>query len=229
MLRSNDYYNDDGVTYGVERIVERRYYVKKPRLASKRDQLTSTSDLTGYGKKNRQYSAVSSVTAASTICSQCSASTPTYIENLRDQSDTLRSEINDLKNEIEQLQTSQQEFFQQLKTHFQSKPDSTITSLNLGKDQFFFSFFLWFMFLLRVVQPKIAPLQSTTEKTETLDNLPVPLPAGQKSRSTSTESQASSSTSPSSSEPTITTLESANKPNAAVRYYFSFLGLKLNP
>lgn len=145
LLRSNDFYNDDDddhVPYAVERIVERRYYVKKSRLGSKRDQLTSTSDLTVYGRKNRQYSGVSSVTTATTICSQCSTSTPTYIENLRDQSDTLRNEINGLKNEIEQLQTSQQEFFQQLRTHFQSKPDATITPLNFGRSQFCFLLFL---------------------------------------------------------------------------------------
>ena len=101
--------------------------------------MTSTSDLTVFGRKNRQYSAVSSATAATTICSQCLASTPTYVDNLRDQSDTLRHEINDLKNEIEQLQTSQQEFFQQLRTHFQVKPSSTTTaSANLGKIYFYF-------------------------------------------------------------------------------------------
>ncbi len=130
MFRSNNFNN------GVERIVERRYYVKKPKLVSKRDQLTSTSDLKEYGKKNRQLSNVSSVTAATT-CSQCSSSTPTYVENLREQSDSLRNEISELKSEIEHLQTSQQEFFQQLKIHFQSKT----VSPNFGKDYFSFLLF----------------------------------------------------------------------------------------
>jgi len=125
-LRSTDFDNDVG--YGIERIIERRYYVRKPKSLSKCDQLTSTSDLTGYGKKNRQLSGVSSVTAATT-CS-CRSSTPTYVENLRDQSDSLRNEIGELKSEIEQLQTSQQEFFQQFRTFFQSKTGS----LNFGKD-----------------------------------------------------------------------------------------------
>lgn len=104
----------------------------------RRDQLTSTSDLTGYGKKNRQYSGVSSITAATTttMCSRCSSSTPTYVENLRDQSDTLRTEISGLKNEIEQLQASQQELFQQLRGHFQSKSNlpAGASSQNFGED-----------------------------------------------------------------------------------------------
>jgi len=125
-LRPNDFDND--VVYGVERIIERRYYVKKPKLVPRRDQITSTSDLIGYKKKNRQLSGVSSVTAATT-CS-CTSSAPTYVENLRNQSDSLRNEIGELKNEIEQLQTSQQQFFQQFRTFFESK---TVPS-NFGKD-----------------------------------------------------------------------------------------------
>jgi hypothetical protein len=139
--RGNDYDND--AVYGVERIIERRYYVKKPKLVSKRDQLTSTNDLTRSGKKNRQFSGVSSITAAST-CSQCSLSTPTYVENLREQSDSLRHEIRELKNEIEQLQTSQQEFFQQLQTHFQPKTNFT-TAQNSSKDYFCFSLIIFFI------------------------------------------------------------------------------------
>jgi uncharacterized coiled-coil DUF342 family protein len=57
------------------------------------------------------------------------------VENLREQSDSLRYEIRELKNEIEQLQTSQKEFFQQLQTHFQPKTNFT-TSQNSGKDYF---------------------------------------------------------------------------------------------
>ena len=125
------------MSYGVERIIERRYYVRKPRLTSKRNQLTSTTDLTGDGRKHRQYSGVSSATAATTVCSRCSSSTPTYVENLREQSDALRNEIGDLKNEIEHLQTSQQGFFEQLQKHFQAKPGTT-TMPNFGKDLLLF-------------------------------------------------------------------------------------------
>lgn len=99
--------------------------MKKPRLAPRRHQLTSTSDLTTVGSKVRLNSGVSTFTAATTVCSQCQSTTPTYVEDLRDQSDTLRNEISGLKNEIEQLQTTQQEFFQRLEKHFQSKVTST--------------------------------------------------------------------------------------------------------
>lgn len=125
LSRSSDSNNSNHVPYGIERIIERRYYVKKTNSTPKRDQLTSTSDLTGSEKKNRQLSGVSSITAA-TSCSGCSTSAPTYVENLREQSDALRSEIGQLKNEIEHLQTSQQQFFQQFQTHFQT------TSTTLG-------------------------------------------------------------------------------------------------
>ncbi len=139
-LRPNDFDND--VVYSVERIIERRYYVKKPKLVPRRDQITSTSDLIGYKKKNRQLSGVSTVTEVTT-CSQCSTLTPTYVENLREQSDSLRNQISELRDEIEQLQTSQQQFFQQLQTHFQSKP----TSSNSGEDLFSFLLYSYLFFM----------------------------------------------------------------------------------
>jgi TolA-binding protein len=132
---------------GVERIIERRYYVKKSRSALRRDRVTSTSDLKGYGKKNRQLSGVSSATAATTTCSQCSSSTPTYVENLRNQSDTLHNEISELKNEIEHLQTSQEQFFQQLRTQFQLKTNSTTIPQNSGIKIFFLVFSRCLLFM----------------------------------------------------------------------------------
>lgn len=130
--RSSNDFDRDQTPYGVERIIERRYYVKKPRLAPRRNQLTSTSDLTTTGSKNRLHSGVSTFTAATTVCSQCQSTTPTYVEDLRDQSDTLRNEISGLKNEIEQLQVSQQEFFQHLEKHFQATPP--IGTQSSGRD-----------------------------------------------------------------------------------------------
>ncbi len=198
--------------------------MKKPKLVSKRDQLTSTSDLTGSGKKHRQLSGVSTVTAATT-CSQCSSSAPTYVENLREQSDTLRHEIGDLKNEIEQLQTSQQELFQQLRTYFQSKPDRTITTLsqNSGRNDLpFLLLFLWFTYL---VPPTISSVRSPTVN-ETFGNLPVPLPTRQKSRSISTESLASSSTT--TSEPTTSSNQTITEPVAPVSYDFKSLLSKIS-
>lgn len=110
--------------------------MKKPSLTSKRNQLTSTSDLTSTGNKIRQHSGVSTFTGATTVCSNCLSTTPTYVEDLRDQSDTLRNEITGLKSDIEQLQLSQQQFFKQLQNHFQAKSDSTSTTSarNLGLD-----------------------------------------------------------------------------------------------
>ncbi|CAF1560570.1 unnamed protein product, partial [Adineta steineri] len=120
--RSND--SNNGSIYGVERIVERRYYVKKAPSLPKRDQLTSTGDLTQLtGKNKRLLSGDSSITAA-TSCSRCSSSTPTFVETLRDQSDTLRHDISELRCEIEQLQSSQQEFIEQLQSQLKLRTDS---------------------------------------------------------------------------------------------------------
>ena len=116
----------------MERIIERRYYVKKPKLTSKRDQRTSTSDLRRNEERHRQHSGISTVTS----CSQCSSSTPTYVESLRDQSKTLRNEISELKTGLEQLQTSQQEFFEQLQTYMQSEPNAP-TSSQFRKGSYF--------------------------------------------------------------------------------------------
>jgi hypothetical protein len=140
--------NND-VNYGVERIVERRYYVKKPPLISKRDQLTSTSDLTVFAKKTRQISGVSSSLTAASTCSQCTSSTPTFIGDLRDQSHSLRHEISELKSEVEQLQISQKEFFQQVQTQFQSKTGFTTTtsSQNFGKGYFSLKFCLYLFWI----------------------------------------------------------------------------------
>ncbi len=82
------------------------------------------------------------------MCSQCSSSTPTYVENLRDQSDTLRNEISDLKHEIEQLQASQQEFFQKLQIHFPSKSDLTTLTQNLRNNYFNSSFFDLYLYFI---------------------------------------------------------------------------------
>ncbi|CAF4919512.1 unnamed protein product, partial [Rotaria socialis] len=79
------------------------------------NQLTSTTDLTKYREKTRLISRVSSLTAATTY-SRGSTSTPAFLENLHQQSDLLRHGINDLRNDIEQLQTSQDQFFQQMKS-----------------------------------------------------------------------------------------------------------------
>jgi TolA-binding protein len=139
---------DNQVVCGVERIVERRYYVKKSKLTPKHDQLTSTTDLTGNGKKYRQLSGVSTLTATTTECSQCSSSTPTYVENLQNQSNSLRNEISGLKGDIEQLQTSQQKFFRQLQTQFQSKTVVTPTAAqNPGKKDYFLLFCRYLLFI----------------------------------------------------------------------------------
>ncbi|CAF1460861.1 unnamed protein product [Adineta steineri] len=130
--RSND--SNNGSIYGVERIVERRYYVKKQSSLPKRDQLTSTGDLTQLtGKNKRLLSGDSSITAA-TSCSRCSSSTPTFVETLRDQSDTLRHDISELRCEIEQLQSSQQEFIEQLQSQLKLRTDSQPTPQKFGNN-----------------------------------------------------------------------------------------------
>lgn len=119
--------------YGPERIVERRYYVKKAQLVPRRDQLTSTTDLTESGIKARQLSGVSSMSG----CSQCSSTAPDFLENLRNESTLLRNEIGELKTEIEYLQTSQETFFEQFKMQFQPKANSVTTLQSLSKNEFF--------------------------------------------------------------------------------------------
>jgi hypothetical protein len=130
-FRSPEVENHDAF-HAVERIVERRYYVKKVPTKPKRDQLTSTTDLTASGKKNRLLSGMSSVTATSSACSHCLSSTPTYIENLREQSDSLRHGFTELKNEIEHLLSSQQDFFQQLEARIPVQPSTQVTTTNSG-------------------------------------------------------------------------------------------------
>ncbi|CAF1637265.1 unnamed protein product [Adineta ricciae] len=103
----------------VERIVERRYYIKKIPQKPKRNQLTSTTDLRTLGKKERLPSGISSATATSSGCSRCSTSTPTYVEALREQSDSLRHDFTELRSEIEQLLASQHMLFEQLQTKIQ--------------------------------------------------------------------------------------------------------------
>ena len=143
--RLNELNND--ALYGVERIVERRYYVKRPRLVPKCNRLTSTSDLTESGKKIRQLSSFSKETTEST-CSRCPSSVPSYRGGLRHRSDLIRNEISELKNEIEQLQISQQEFFRRLQTQLQSKLNSAKASPHLGKyDHSFFFFNLCLFFI----------------------------------------------------------------------------------
>ncbi|UJR32002.1 hypothetical protein I4U23_019472 [Adineta vaga] len=117
----------DNTNCGVERIVERRYYVKKMPPRPNRDQRTSTSDLRLVGKKTRLSSGVSSITATSSASSRYSSSVPSYIENLREQSNSLRHDFVELKNEIEQLLVSQQDFFQQLQTQIPPKTENTQT------------------------------------------------------------------------------------------------------
>ncbi|CAF1064750.1 unnamed protein product [Rotaria sordida] len=184
------------VVYGVERIVERRYYVKKPKPVSKRNQITSTDDFKEYERKIRQLSGESSVTEATTVTtatsySQCSSSTPTYVESLRNQSVLLRDEISELKDEIQQLQTSQKEFFEQLKLQSQSSINSTTASQNL-------------------VRQNVVPSKPSSEKKPLFVNVPLPSTNGQRSRSVSTESIMTSSreTTPNSE----LTLESTSKP-----------------
>ncbi len=215
-FRSND--SDNDASYGAERIIERRYYVKKSKSVSKCDQLTSTSDLTVYEKKNRQLSGVSSVTAATT-CS-CTSSASTYVENLRNQSDSLRNEIGELKNEIEQLQTSQQQFFQQFQTFFQSKTAPS----NFGKD--YFSFLVLCIYFLFVAPPAISPLRSPTDKNTTFIKPSVPSTTNQRARSVSTESDSSSEEVTISGKSTPIQ-QTAVRVAAAVRFYFSFLISKI--
>lgn len=136
---SSEDFDDDNLVYGPERIVERRYYIRNSASLPKRDQFTSTTDLRLCGSKIRQLSGESSITAP-TIYSQCSASTPTYAENLRYQSDILRNEINVLKHEIGQLQASQERFFTQIETQFQSNINPATATETLGKHYFCFCF-----------------------------------------------------------------------------------------
>lgn len=136
-LRASAPYADD---VAAERIVERRYYVKKSKSLSKSDQLTSTSDLSRYlhhhGRKHRQHSGVSSTNEGSgSSCSGCSssASNPSYVEQLRQQSDSLKEEIRNLKSEIEHLHVSQDKFFAQFKSQLPAKPESRRSSQSSGK------------------------------------------------------------------------------------------------
>ena len=99
----------------VERIVERRYYVKKAKPTATVNQLTSTTDLNCYEKRLRQFSAISSITAASDPCSQCNTSKPAYVEEFREQSESLRREILELKTEIQHLHSTQGYFLQQFR------------------------------------------------------------------------------------------------------------------
>ncbi|CAF4666674.1 unnamed protein product [Rotaria sp. Silwood1] len=174
--RSNVFNND--IAYGLERIIERRYYVRKPQQISKRNQLTSTDDLKEYIKKPRQLSGVSSVTVdtALTSNSQYTSTTPTYLEEIHNQSNLLRDEISELKDEIERLQTSQQDFFEQLKLQFQSNNiNSTTKTKNL-------------------VPSKTSSRKSSLEQKPLFSNIPIRSTNGQRSNSPSHESVASSST-----------------------------------
>ncbi|CAF4231608.1 unnamed protein product [Rotaria socialis] len=65
---------NNSVTYGPERIIERRYYINKAASLSKRNQLTSTTDLTKYREKTRLISRVSSLTAATTYSRESESS-----------------------------------------------------------------------------------------------------------------------------------------------------------
>ncbi|CAF3185988.1 unnamed protein product [Rotaria sp. Silwood2] len=196
--RSNGFNN-----YGVERIIERRYYVKKLKEMPKCNQITSTDDLKEFTKRNRQLSGISSVaTTTATSYSQCSSSTPTFIENIRNQSNLLRDEISELKDDIEQLQTSQQEFFQQLKVQLQPNINSTIKSEN-------------------IVRPIVVSPKQSLEKKSLFSNVPVPSTDDKRSRSISTVSIASSSSRATTVNSELTP-NSANKSTRAISLNFLF-------
>ncbi|CAM4861800.1 unnamed protein product [Rotaria socialis] len=184
---------NNSVTYGPERIIERRYYINKAASLSKRNQLTSTTDLTKYREKTRLISRVSSLTAATTY-SRGSTSTPAFLENLHQQSDLLRHGINDLRNDIEQLQTSQDQFFQQMKSQFQSNTNTTATSQSF-------------------VQPAVLSGQLLPENKQSPNRTVIPSSNSQRARSVSTASVAPSAAS--SSEYSDLTLKIANKANVA--------------
>ncbi|CAF3382481.1 unnamed protein product [Rotaria socialis] len=184
---------NNSVTYGPERIIERRYYINKAASLSKRNQLTSTTDLTKYREKTRLISRVSSLTAATTY-SRGSTSTPVFLENLHQQSDLLRHGINDLRNDIEQLQTSQDQFFQQMKSQFQSNTNTTATSQSF-------------------VQPAVLSGQLLPENKQSPNRTVIPSSNSQRARSVSTASVAPSAAS--SSEYSDLTLKIANKANVA--------------
>jgi DUF4097 and DUF4098 domain-containing protein YvlB len=78
------YFASDKGNTNIERIVERRYYVKKSNLKIKCDELTSTTDLSISKNITRQFSTVSS-------------STRSYIEDIHHQSDLFRNDLNQLK------------------------------------------------------------------------------------------------------------------------------------
>lgn len=206
---------DNTPEYGVERIIERRYYIRKPRSVPKRDQITSTSDLIETQRKYRQHSSVSNASEHHRSCSQCSSrATPTFVEDFREQSDTLRHEITYLKNEIELLQKSQREFFQKLQNHFDIK--TTATNKQQQQQQFssdrFVNRFRNHCFYLD--PPAISPPQSSS--TETVSELPVRLTTKSKSRSMSTESQVSSASS------IASTIKQPVKPPVIWKYVFLF-------
>ncbi|CAF4834853.1 unnamed protein product, partial [Rotaria magnacalcarata] len=183
----------NNVTYGPERIIERRYYINKTASLPKCNQLTSTTDLTKYREKTRQISGVSSLTAATTY-SRGSTSAPAFIENLHQQSDLLRHEISDLRNDIEQLQTSQDQFFKQMKSQFQSSTNTTATSQNFA-------------------QPTVLSDRLLPEKKQSPDRTVIPSSNSQRARSVSAASTAASTAA--SSEYSDLTLKIANKANVA--------------
>ncbi|CAM4767518.1 unnamed protein product [Rotaria magnacalcarata] len=184
---------NNNVTYGPERIIERRYYINKTASLPKCNQLTSTTDLTKYREKTRQISGVSSLTAATTY-SRGSTSAPAFIENLHQQSDLLRHEISDLRNDIEQLQTSQDQFFKQMKSQFQSSTNTTATSQNFA-------------------QPTVLSDRLLPEKKQSPDRTVIPSSNSQRARSVSAASTAASTAA--SSEYSDLTLKIANKANVA--------------
>ncbi|CAF1483119.1 unnamed protein product [Rotaria magnacalcarata] len=184
---------NNNVTYGPERIIERRYYINKTASLPKCNQLTSTTDLTKYREKTRQISGVSSLTAATTY-SRGSTSAPAFIENLHQQSDLLRHEISDLRNDIEQLQTSQDQFFKQMKSQFQSSTNTTATSQNFA-------------------QPTVLSDRLLPEKKQSPDRTVIPSSNSQRARSVSAASTPASTAA--SSEYSDLTLKIANKANFA--------------
>ncbi|CAF1235733.1 unnamed protein product, partial [Didymodactylos carnosus] len=93
---------------GVERIIERRYYVKKPKMNDKKDQSTFRGNLS----TSRQNSSSSS-------CSRC---TPSYVEDLREKTSTVQNEVNQLKAEISKLQLTQATLLQQQRQRQQPTP-----------------------------------------------------------------------------------------------------------
>ena len=107
-------------------------------------------------------------------------------------------------------------FFQQLRTQFHSKTNSTAAS-QVSSNKLILTCFI--LFIIPIDRPIDSAVQSPFEKNTTFGDKTIPLNTGQRSRSVSTESLASTvRTSSAASTPSV---QSNIKPATTVRSSFS--------